>query len=93
MADTFLDKISRSAKNGIITKWQNGQIGEIVDLQNFLNASGARIKGAGTSVIEIEGVKKLHGVTYLPIPDRIVAGTVMCAVAACCTPARTCSRP
>lgn len=56
---------------------------EIVDLQNFLNASGARIKGAGTSVIEIEGVKKLHGVTYLPIPDRIVAGTVMCAVAAC----------
>lgn len=56
---------------------------EIVDLQNFLNASGARIRGAGTSVIEIEGVKKLHGVTYKPIPDRIVAGTLMCAVAAC----------
>lgn len=51
---------------------------EIADLQSFLNAMGARVRGAGGHVIEIEGVKRLHGVTYTPMPDRIVAGTLLC---------------
>ncbi len=56
---------------------------EIVDLQKFLNAMGAKIRGAGTSVIVVEGVDKLHGVEYTPIPDRIVAGTYLIATAMC----------
>ena len=56
---------------------------EIVDLQNFLNAMGAKIAGAGTDVIEIEGVKELGGVTYSPMKDRIEAGTFLIACAAC----------
>ena len=55
---------------------------EIVDLQNFINAMGGRVSGAGTSRIEIFGVKRLRGVTYRIIPDRIVAATYLCAVAA-----------
>lgn len=54
---------------------------EIVDLQNFLNAMGARIYGAGESVIYIEGVKELHNVEYEVMPDRIVAGTLLIAAA------------
>lgn len=53
---------------------------EIVDLQNFLNAMGARIRGAGTDTIEIEGGTKLRSVSYRIIPDRIVAGTHVLAV-------------
>ncbi len=56
---------------------------EIVDLQNFLNAMGAKIAGAGTDVIEIEGVKSLGGVCYLPVKDRIEAGTYLIACAIC----------
>lgn len=56
---------------------------EIVDLQNFLNAMGAKVSGAGTSVITIEGVESLHGAEYTPIPDRIVAGTMLIATAMC----------
>lgn len=56
---------------------------EIVDLQNFLNAMGAKVCGAGTGVITIEGVEKLHGVEYTPIPDRIVAGTWLIGAAIC----------
>ena len=56
---------------------------EIVDLQNFLNAMGAKVSGAGTGVIKVEGVKKLHGTEYTPIPDRIVAGTYLIGVAMC----------
>lgn len=56
---------------------------EIVDLQKFLNAMGAKIKGAGSSVIVVEGVDALHGVEYTPIPDRIVAGTYLIAAAMC----------
>ncbi|MDO7905402.1 UDP-N-acetylglucosamine 1-carboxyvinyltransferase [Paenibacillus sp. JX-17] len=55
---------------------------EIQDLQNFLNAMGARIIGAGTSTITITGVDQLSGCAYEVIPDRIVAGTVMIAAAA-----------
>lgn len=54
---------------------------EIEDLQNFLNRMGARISGAGSSKIVIQGVKKLNGVSYRGIPDRIAAATYMCAVA------------
>ena len=54
----------------------------IVDLANFLNAMGADIMGAGTDVIRIRGVERLHGGTYSIIPDQIEAGTYMAAVAA-----------
>jgi UDP-N-acetylglucosamine 1-carboxyvinyltransferase len=54
---------------------------EIVDLQNYLNASGAKISGAGTETIYIQGVKKLHSVAYKVIPDRIIAGTYLVAAA------------
>ena len=52
---------------------------EIVALQDFLNLMGAKVKGAGTDFVEIEGVKKLNGVEFTPIPDRIVAGTYLIA--------------
>ena len=54
---------------------------EIIDLANFLNVMGAKIRGAGTNVIKIEGVKKLTGAAYTVIPDRIEAGTYMVAAA------------
>ncbi|MCR5767691.1 MAG: UDP-N-acetylglucosamine 1-carboxyvinyltransferase [Lachnospiraceae bacterium] len=54
----------------------------IVDVANFLNSMGANIKGAGTDVIRIKGVQKLHGSTYSIIPDQIEAGTFMLAAAA-----------
>ena len=56
---------------------------EIVDLQNFLNKMGAKVTGAGTETIEIEGVKSLHGGIFKVIPDRIVAGTYLLATATC----------
>ncbi|MDD5196162.1 MAG: UDP-N-acetylglucosamine 1-carboxyvinyltransferase [Candidatus Omnitrophica bacterium] len=52
---------------------------EVVDLAEFLIKMGARIKGQGTPVIEIEGVRCLHGATHTIIPDRIEAGTIMLA--------------
>ena len=54
---------------------------EIVDLANYLNKMGAKIRGAGTDTIRIEGVEKLHGADYTIIPDRIEAGTYMIAAA------------
>ena len=54
----------------------------VVDVANFLNSMGARIKGAGTDVIRIDGVEKLHGTDYSVIPDQIEAGTFMAAAAA-----------
>ncbi len=53
----------------------------VVDLANFLNSMGANIKGAGTDVIRIKGVSKLHGTEYTIIPDQIEAGTFMFAAA------------
>jgi UDP-N-acetylglucosamine 1-carboxyvinyltransferase len=55
---------------------------EIPDLAEMLIAMGARIEGHGTSRIRIEGVRELHGVTHRIVPDRIEAGTFLCAVAA-----------
>ena len=53
----------------------------VVDVANFLNSMGANIKGAGTDVIRIKGVRRLHGTNYSIIPDQIEAGTFMCAAA------------
>jgi UDP-N-acetylglucosamine 1-carboxyvinyltransferase len=55
---------------------------EVVDLADCLNAMGARVQGAGTAVITIEGVKRLHGAHYRVMPDRIEAGTFLVAAAA-----------
>ncbi len=52
---------------------------EIVDLCRFIGCMGGNIEGAGSATILIEGVKRLHGTTYTPMPDRIVAGTLLCA--------------
>lgn len=54
---------------------------EIVDLANYLNGMGAKVRGAGTGVIRIEGVDKMHGVNHTVIPDRVEAGTYMVAAA------------
>ena len=54
----------------------------VVDVANFLNCMGAKIKGAGTDIIKIRGVEKLHGCTYAVIPDQIETGTLMIAAAA-----------
>ena len=54
----------------------------VVDVANFLNSMGANIRGAGTDVIRIVGVEKLHATEYSVIPDQIEAGTFMFAVAA-----------
>ena len=54
----------------------------IVDLANFLNMCGADVRGAGTDVIKVRGVEKLHGCTYSIIPDQIEAGSYMVAAAA-----------
>ncbi|NLL53051.1 MAG: UDP-N-acetylglucosamine 1-carboxyvinyltransferase [Peptococcaceae bacterium] len=56
---------------------------EIVDLANFINEMGGKIKGAGTNIIHIEGVKELHGTSHTIIPDRIEAGTFILMAAAC----------
>ncbi|MDP3636713.1 MAG: UDP-N-acetylglucosamine 1-carboxyvinyltransferase [Azonexus sp.] len=54
---------------------------EIVDLANCLVSMGARISGAGTDIIRIQGVEKLHGATHSIMPDRIETGTYLCAAA------------
>ncbi len=55
---------------------------EVIDLADCLNAMGAHVKGAGTDVITIEGVRELHGATHRVMPDRIETGTFLCAAAA-----------
>ncbi len=55
---------------------------EVVDLANCLVSMGARISGAGTDIIRIQGVDKLHGATHSIMPDRIETGTYLCAAAA-----------
>lgn len=56
---------------------------EISDLQRFLNAMGAKVRGAGGGTVVVEGVERLHGVDYTPIGDRIEAGTYLIAAASC----------
>ncbi|WP_338827827.1 UDP-N-acetylglucosamine 1-carboxyvinyltransferase [Neomoorella thermoacetica] len=67
---------------GVTTLYNAAREPEIVDLQNFLNAMGARIRGAGRDTIRIEGVRELKGCDYKIIPDRIEAGTFLAAAAA-----------
>ncbi|WP_199616815.1 UDP-N-acetylglucosamine 1-carboxyvinyltransferase [Paenibacillus alkalitolerans] len=73
--------MAASLANGITTIENAAKEPEIVDLANFLNAMGAKIRGAGTGIIRIEGVEKLTGVTHTVIPDRVEAGTYMIAAA------------
>lgn len=54
---------------------------EIADLADFMNRMGARVSGAGSAVVVVEGVSRLHGTDYTPMPDRIVAGTLLAAAA------------
>jgi len=67
--------------NGITKIYNAAREPEIEDLANFLNSMGAKINGAGSSYIEIEGVNKLNEVEYEVIPDRIAIGTYMIASA------------
>lgn len=67
--------------NGKTTILNPAKEPEVVDMCNFLNQMGAKIIGAGTNKITIYGVKKLYHTEYKPIGDRIVAGTIMTAVA------------
>ena len=67
--------------NGVTTIHNAAMEPEIVDLQNALNSMGAKIEGAGTNNIIIKGVEKLKDLSYNIIPDRIEAGTLLCAVA------------
>jgi len=90
-ANIFLDVVSVGATINImlvaifaegITVIENAaKEPHVVDTANFLNMLGANIKGAGTDVIRISGVKKLHGAEYSIIPDQIEAGTYMIAAA------------
>lgn len=66
---------------GVTTIHNAAREPEIVDLQNFINAMGGCVQGAGGHTIEIQGVEKLHGAAWTPIPDRIVAGTLLAAAA------------
>lgn len=69
--------------DGVTTIKNPAKEPEIVDLQNFLNSMGARVKGAGSDCIVIEGVKSLHSTSFKVMPDRIVAGTYLLATATC----------
>ncbi len=66
---------------GVTTLENCAQEPEIVDLANFLNSLGAKVSGAGTNIIRIQGVEKLGGTRHAVIPDRIEAGTYMLAAA------------
>ncbi len=89
----FLDTVSVGATinimlaatmaEGVTTIENAAKEPHIVDTANFLNMLGAKIKGAGTDVIRITGVEKLHGNEYMIIPDQIEAGTYMIATAIC----------
>ena len=73
--------MAASMAEGVTVLENPAQEPEIVDLANYLNVMGAKIRGAGTNVIKIEGVPKLTGRDYTIIPDRIEAGTYMVAAA------------
>ena len=73
--------LSSVLAEGTTTIYNAAREPEIIDLQNFLNKMGAKIKGAGSNQIEIEGVKRLKEVSYNIMPDRIEVGTFLCASA------------
>ena len=74
--------LAASRAKGNTTIYNAAKEPHIVDLANFLNSMGARIKGAGTDIIRIRGVQYMHGSTYAVIPDQIETGTLMIAAAA-----------
>lgn len=86
-ANIYLDVVSVGAtinimlaavlSQGLTTIENAAKEPHVVDIANFLNSMGANIKGAGTDIIRIKGVKKLHGTNYSVIPDQIEAGTYM----------------
>ncbi len=90
--DVFFDMVTVGATvnvmlaavraKGTTTIYNAAKEPHIVDLANFLNSMGARVKGAGTDIIRIRGVQSLHGTTYAVIPDQIETGTLMIAAAA-----------
>ncbi|HIU64595.1 MAG TPA: UDP-N-acetylglucosamine 1-carboxyvinyltransferase [Candidatus Avacidaminococcus intestinavium] len=73
--------MAASMAQGVTTIENAAQEPEIVDLANYLNVMGAKVRGAGTNVVTITGVEKLHGAEHTVIPDRIEAGTYMVAAA------------
>lgn len=73
--------MAATLSTGVTTIENAAEEPEIVDLANFLTKMGAKIKGAGTDTIRIEGVEKLHGARHTVIPDRIETGTFMIAAA------------
>ena len=75
--------MAASLADGVTTISNAAKEPEIGDLQGLLNKMGAKVSGAGTSVVTVEGVKRLHGAVYAPVPDRIVAGTLTIAAAIC----------
>ena len=80
-ADYFIENAAASAQN-MYAIYNAAKEPHIVDLANFLNSMGAKIKGAGTDVIRIRGQQYLHSTTYAVIPDQIETGTLMIAAAA-----------
>lgn len=90
-ANIYLDKVSVGATINVMmaavlaegkTIIENAaKEPHVVDVANFLNRMGANVKGAGTDVIRIKGVQRLHGTDYAIIPDQIEAGTFMFAAA------------
>lgn len=73
--------LAATISQGVTRIYNAAKEPEILELQNFLNKAGAKIWGAGTDCITIEGVKELHEVHYEVMPDRIVAGTYLTAAA------------
>lgn len=71
--------LAATLAEGVTTVRNAAREPEIVDLQNFLNLMGARVRGAGTDTVRIEGVKHLRGAEYTVMPDRIEAGTHLLA--------------
>ena len=92
-ANIFFDVVSVGATinvmlaatmaEGVTTLENVAKEPHVVDVANFLNSMGANIRGAGTDIIKIKGVKSLKGCAYSVIPDQIEAGTFMIAAAAC----------
>ncbi|UWG97180.1 UDP-N-acetylglucosamine 1-carboxyvinyltransferase [Dehalobacter sp. DCM] len=75
--------MAAAAAEGTTVLENAAQEPEIVDLANFINEMGGKIRGAGTNIIYIEGVKEFHGTSHTIIPDRIEAGTYILMAAAC----------
>ncbi|WP_333860175.1 UDP-N-acetylglucosamine 1-carboxyvinyltransferase [Clostridium sp.] len=75
--------LAATLAEGVTTLENVAKEPHVVDVANFLNSMGANIKGAGTEIIRVVGVKELKGCSYSVIPDQIEAGTYMISAAAC----------